>query len=222
MAVLLASPEVWAADWWNRDLQDSRPVLPRELGLSFRGSAADSIEAYWVCLIPVRPSRFPAGPFGFSRSAVAPLVFRRAGNSSLRVTCLLEATSNRQPHPDAQSRCTSHEVLRPYSAPQKQVPVCPGDFPHRRHRPSSAFRTPSTAYFTCNPARLVSSALRSWGSTESAHSLQPFGQCRAITHPGSLSKAFSSPVTNGSSPLSSRASFRMPTGQGGRSMDPAR
>jgi hypothetical protein len=197
-------------------------VLPRELGLPFRGSAANSIEASWVRLVPVRPSRFPAGSFGFFRSAVAPLVFRRAGNSSLRVTCLLEATSNRQPHPDAQSRCTSHEVFCPYSAPQKQVPVCPGDFPHRRHRPPSAFRTLSTAYFTCNPARLVSSALRSWGFTESAHSPQSFNRGRAITHPGFLSKAFSSPVTNGSSPFSSHASSRMPTGQGGRSIVPTR
>ena len=56
------------------------------LGLSFRGSAAKSIGASWFGPVPVRPSWFPTGPFGFSRSAVAPLVFRRAGNSSLRVT----------------------------------------------------------------------------------------------------------------------------------------
>ena len=53
------------------------------------------------------------------------------------------------------------------------------EIPLSRHHPSSGFLTPSTVCFARNPARLVSSPLRSWGSTESGSSFAPFGVNRA-------------------------------------------
>ena len=76
--------------------------------------------------------------------------------------------------------------------------------PLPRHHPPSGFLTPSTACFARNPAELVSSPLRSWGSTESGSSLAPFGAGRADA-PGSPLQGSPSPRDRhlvGGAPLS--------------------
>jgi len=135
----------------------------------------ESIGPSWVQPIPVQRLPFPAASFGFSLSAVV-RELSHPRHSSLRLSCLLEALPPiNWPRMRTRSRL-SYDFL-PYSARQKQASVYPGDS-NLRHRPSSGFRTPSTSYSACNPGQLVSSALRSWGSTGSAHSPPPFGRGR--------------------------------------------
>ena len=147
-----------------------------KLGLSFRGSAASSIGPSWVRPVPVQRLPFPAASFGFSLFAVVRRV-SRLRHSSLRVTCLLEAQpSINCPRMRTRRRLSCDFV--PYSARQKQASVSPGDS-KPRHCPSSRFLTFSTSYSACNPSQLVSSGLRSWGSTESGSSPRPFDRGRA-------------------------------------------
>jgi len=146
-----------------------------KLGLPFRGSATNSIGPSWVRPIPVQRLPFPAASFGFSLSAVV-RGLSHPRHSSLRLTCLLEALP-----PINRPRMRTREHLScdfvPYSAQQKQASVSPGDS-NLRHCPSSGFLTLSTSYSACNPDQLVSSGLRSWGSTGSVYSPSPFGHGR--------------------------------------------
>jgi len=136
----------------------------------------ESIGPSWVRPNPVRRSPFPAASFGFSLSAVVRR-FSRLRHSSLRVTCLLEALPPFNCPRMRTRRRLSYDFF-PYSARQKQASVSPGAS-NLRHCPSSGFLTLSTSYSACNPGQLVSSGLRSWGSTGSDRSPQPFGHGRA-------------------------------------------
>jgi hypothetical protein len=80
--------------------------------------------------------------------------------------------------------------------------------PLLRHHPPSGFRTLSTVFFAQNHAGLVSSPLRSWGSrgrlSGARHTLSGTAGRR---RPRSLSKAFSSLMTNACYPRSPLACF---------------
>jgi len=122
--------------------------------------------------LPVRRLPFPGASFRLSLSVVVRRV-SRLRHSSLRLTCLLEALpSINWPRMRTRGRLSCDFV--PYSARQKQASVSPGDS-NLRHCPSSGFLTLSTSCSACNPGQLVSSGLRSWGSTGSAYSPPPFG-----------------------------------------------
>jgi hypothetical protein len=171
----------------------------RETWAPVQRFSGESIGPSWVRPFPVRRLPFPGASFGSSLFTVMRRV-SRLRYSSLRVTCLLEAQPSFNYPRMRTRRCLSCDFV-PYSAPQKQASVLPGDS-NLRHCPSSGFLTLSTSYSACNPGQLVSSGLRSWGSTGSSRSHQPFDQCRAKLRPGFLSKAFSAPVMTASSTVS--------------------
>jgi len=150
----------------------------------------ESIGPLWVRPIPVRRLPFPAASFGFSLSAVV-RELSHTRHSSLRLSCLLEALPPIN-WPRMRTRSRLSYDFFPYSARQKQASVFPGDS-NLRHNPSSGFLTLSTSYSACNPGQLVSSGLRSWGSTGSAYSLQPFDQSRVMRVRVSSSKPSPSP-----------------------------
>jgi len=174
----------------------------RETWAPVQRFSGESIGPSWVRPFPVRRSQFPAASFGFSLSAVLRRV-SRLRHSSRRVTCLLEAQPSFNYPRMRTRRCLSCDFV-PYSARQKQASVYPGDS-NLRHCPSSGSLTLSTSYSACNPGQLISSGLRSWGSTGSSRSPRPFGRSRAKLLPGFLSKTFSLPVTTTSSAVSSLA-----------------
>jgi len=87
---LSAPPEAWAA---RRGLRDPRSREPhfRETWDPVQRFRDESLGRELVPPIPVRPLPFPAGPIGYSLSAVDTGCDPGA-NSSLRVSCLLEAS----------------------------------------------------------------------------------------------------------------------------------
>lgn len=166
---------------------------------------------------PVRPSPFPAGPFGSSPATVAAEPVKARRHSSQRVTVLLEATSSdnrtRERFPSAPLlgfRPLQRSTIAGARIPRRNPPTGtfrPQRFPRSRRLSSPAILRPSfraldalrrPEHGRCAPG--VPPDLR--------HSRPPFGGA-GRRRPGLLSKAFSSPATSTCSrALLSRASHR--------------
>jgi len=203
---LSAPSEVWAA---RRGLRDPRSREPHfhETWDRVQRFRDESLGRQLVPPIPVRPLPFPAGPIGYSLSAVDTGCDPGA-NSSLRVACLLEASVHLSTAPGSAFPSAPLLGFRPL-----QRSTIPGARIPRRFHP------PARSVLDVSHVLDVLLRQKPYGACFIPAALLGFHRIRSLAmvfrpqqgepHPGCLSKALSPPVTNGSPPLFSHALRRI-------------